>query len=200
MNFATWPALLVVDVEGNGTNPPDLIEVAALPVRNGRPDKSTAAWWLTRPNSPVTPFATRVHGLTNADLAGMPSWTDVADEVRAFLGTAWICAHNAHTDYRVLSAHLPGWEPAGVLDTLRLAKATFPGLGKYSLDTLIEHLRPDLHQAPGHRHRATFDAFATAQLLLAMASHYETWDDLVSAAVPPGLPGAPEPERDPTLW
>ncbi|MFH9677589.1 hypothetical protein ACH4L5_35735 [Streptomyces sp. NPDC017405] len=55
MNFATWPALLVVDVEGNGTNPPALIEVAALPVRNGRPDKSTAGWWLSRPNSPVTP-------------------------------------------------------------------------------------------------------------------------------------------------
>ncbi|MGI5397140.1 3'-5' exonuclease [Streptomyces sp. CA-251251] len=200
MNFATWPALLVVDIEGNGTNPPDLVETAALPVRNGRPDKSTAGWWLTRPNRPVTPFATRVHGLTNTDLADKPAWADVADQVRAFLGNAWICAHNAHTDYRFLAAHLPGWEPAGVLDTLRLAKEAFPDLGKYSLDKLIEHVQPDLREAPGARHRATFDAFATAQLLIAMASRYDTWDQLVTAAVPPGLPGAPEPERDPTLW
>ncbi|MER6187683.1 3'-5' exonuclease [Streptomyces sp. NPDC001652] len=200
MKFATWPALLVVDVEGNGANPPDLVEVAALPVRDGRLDTSTAGWWLTRPNSPVTPFAARVHGLTNDALADKPAWTEVADQVRTFLGNTWICAHSAHTDYRVLSAHLPGWEPAGVLDTLRLARNVFPDLGKYSLDRLIDHVRPDLRKAPGARHRATFDAFATAQLLIAMASRYDTWDQLVAAAVPPGLPGAPEPERDPTLW
>ncbi|MEU2585316.1 3'-5' exonuclease [Streptomyces avermitilis] len=200
MNFSTWPALLVVDVEGNGANPPDLVEVAALPVRDGRPDKSTAKAWLTRPNRPVTSFATRVHGLSNNDLADKPAWAEIADQVHAFMGTAWICAHNAHTDYRVLSAHLPGWKPAGVLDTLRLARATFPKLSGYSLDDLITHVDPDLSEAPAQRHRATFDAFATAQILTAMAAHYETWDQLVAAAVPPGLPGAPEPEKDPTLW
>ncbi|WP_031487740.1 3'-5' exonuclease [Streptomyces bicolor] len=200
MIFRTWPALLVVDVEGNGTTPPDLVEVAALPIRDGRPDKTTAKAWLTRPNRPVTSFATRVHGLSNDDLADKPAWVEIAGQVHAFMSSAWICAHNAHTDYRVLSAHLPTWAPAGVLDTLRLAKATFPDLSKYSLDALIEHVQPDLSEAPAQRHRATFDAFATAQLLIAMASRYETWDQLVAAAVPPGLPGAPEPEKDPTLW
>ncbi len=29
MNSDDWPLLLVVDVEGNGVNPPDLVEVAA---------------------------------------------------------------------------------------------------------------------------------------------------------------------------
>ncbi|MFF0754381.1 exonuclease domain-containing protein [Streptomyces sp. NPDC004267] len=200
MNPSSWPALLVVDVEGNGTNPPDLVEVAALPVREGRPDKSTAGAWLTKPRRPVTPFATRVHGLTNQVLDGKPGWEEIADDVHAFLGTAWIAAHNAHVDYRVLSAHLPKWQPAGVIDTLRLAKATYPGLPKYSLDALIEFMQPDLTEAPAQRHRATFDAFATAQILLAMATRYETWDQLVAAAVPPGLPGAPEPEQEPTLW
>ncbi|MFF9313860.1 exonuclease domain-containing protein [Streptomyces sp. NPDC014748] len=200
MNFSSWPELFVVDVEGNGANPPDLVEVAALPVRAGRPDTSTAGAWLTRPRRPVTPFAARVHGLTNAVLAGEPGWEEIAGQVRQLLGTSWICAHNAHVDYRVLSAHLPQWRPAGVLDTLRLARATYPGLPKYSLDALIDHIAPDLSAAPAQRHRATFDAFATAQLLLAMASRYESWDQLVAAAVPPGLPGAPEPEEDPTLW
>ncbi|GHG05594.1 exonuclease domain-containing protein [Streptomyces filamentosus] len=200
MNFSSWPALLVVDVEGNGTNPPDLVEVAALPVRDGHLDKSTAGWWLSKPHRPVTPFAARVHGLTNQVLEGKPGWEEIADEIHAFLGTAWIAAHNAHVDYRALAAHLPKWRPAGVIDTLRLAKVTYPGLRKYSLDALIEHARPDLSEAPGQRHRATFDAFATAQLLLAMATHYDTWGQLIAAAVPPGLPGAPEPEQEPTLW
>ncbi|MFE0795362.1 3'-5' exonuclease [Streptomyces mutabilis] len=122
MTFATWPALLVIDVEGKGTHPPDLVETAALPVRDRRPDKSTAG------------------------LAAKPAWADVAERVRAFLGNAWICAHHAHTDYRVLAAHLPGWQPTGVLDTPRLAKATLPELGTYSLDKLIEHVQPDLRE------------------------------------------------------
>ncbi|MGW1496848.1 3'-5' exonuclease [Streptomyces sp. NPDC002402] len=201
MNPASWPSLLlVVDVEGNGTTPPDLVEVAALPIREGRPDKTTAGAWLTRPNRPVTFHAAKIHGLTNDVLADKPTWEEIADEVHEFLDTAWICAHNAHVDYRVLTAHLPKWEPAGVLDTLRLAKATFPDLPGYSLDALISHLQPDLSEAPAQRHRATFDAFATAQLLIVLAGHYDTWDQLVAAAVPPGLPGAPEPDKDPTLW
>lgn len=200
MNFATWPALLVVDVEGNGTNPPDLVEVAALPVRDGGPDKSTAGAWLIRPPRPVTPRAASLHGLTNGALATSPTWQEIADQVHGLLGQAWICAHNAHTDYRVLKQHLPKWQPTGVLDTLRLSRATYPNLPRHSLDALIGHLKPDLTAAPAQRHRATYDAYATAQLLLVMADHYDTWDQLVAAAVPPGLPGAPEPERDPTLW
>ncbi|WP_399094050.1 exonuclease domain-containing protein [Streptomyces sp. BBFR2] len=201
MNFSSWPPLLVVDVEGNGATPPDLVEVAALPVRDGRPDTGTAGAWLTRPKKPVTPFAARIHGLTNERLATAPGWEEISGQVHALLDGAWICAHHAHVDYRVLRAHLPQWQPAGVLDTLRLAKAVHPGLPKYSLDALLAHVRPDLTQAPAvGRHRATYDAYATAQLLLALAAHFETWGQLVAAAVPPGMPGAPEPETDPTLW
>lgn len=61
MNFTAWTKLLVVDVEGNGANPPDLVEVAGLPIRDGQADKTTAGAWLIRPPRPVTPFATRVH-------------------------------------------------------------------------------------------------------------------------------------------
>ncbi|MFI9755791.1 3'-5' exonuclease [Streptomyces collinus] len=199
MNFSSWPELLVVDVEGNGEATPDLVEVAALPVRNGQPDKSTAGAWLTKPRRPVTPFAARVHGLTNAVLESAPGWEEIAGTVHTLLGTKWIAAHNAHVDYRVLKAHLPQWQPAGVLDTLRLARATYD-LPKYSLDALLEHVQPDMSQAPKQRHRATYDAWATAQLLIAMARHYDTWDQIVAAAVPPGLPGAPKPEEEPTLW
>ncbi|MGW7365600.1 3'-5' exonuclease [Streptomyces sp. NPDC054841] len=201
MNPTAWPArLLVIDVEGNGANPPDLVEVAALPIRVGRPDTTTAGSWLIRPPVPVTPFAVKVHGLTNDRLATCPSWTEVGDEVRQFIGSAWICAHNAHVDYRVLARHLPGWEPAGVIDTLRLARATYPDAPSHSLDALIEHTRLDLAGAPAQRHRATYDAYATALLFLTMAGRYETWPALAAVAVPPGLPGAPKPEQEPTLW
>ncbi|MFJ9901132.1 exonuclease domain-containing protein [Streptomyces sp. NPDC091280] len=201
MNFTSWPTLLVVDVEGNGTTPPDLVEIAALPVRSGVLDSATAGAWLIRPERPVTARAADIHGLTNQVLADQPVWGQLADEVGEFLAQDWICAHNAHVDYRELQRHLPGWKPTGVIDTLRLARATHKDLPSYTLDALIKHLAPDLSRAPRvGRHRATFDAYATAQLLIAMAGHYETWDQLIAAAVPPGLPGAPQPEEDPTLW
>ncbi len=200
MTPSPWPRLLVIDVEGNGASPPDLVEVAALPMLDGAVDTSTAEAWLIRPPVPVTPFAARVHGLTNDRLADCPPWEQVAAQVLTMLDSAWICAHNAHVDYRALTHHLPGWQPAGVLDTLRLAKATYPGLPSYTLDALIEHARLDLSRAPAQRHRATFDAHATAQLLISMADRYPTWQTLIAAAVPPGLPGAPEPDRRQTLW
>lgn len=200
MNYETWPRVLVVDVEGNGAAPPDLVEVAALPLHAGAPDTSTVGAWLIRPPFPVTPFATRVHKLTNSDLANCPPWEAVRDDVRSVLDGAWICAHNASVEYKVLSRHLPDWEPTGVIDTLRLARATYTDAPKHNLDALIQHTSLDLTNAPAQRHRATFDAYATALLLLHMAEHYETWEALIQAAVPPGLPGAPQPEEEPPLW
>ncbi|MFJ4918512.1 exonuclease domain-containing protein [Streptomyces sp. NPDC088725] len=200
MNFTLWPPLFVVDVEGNGGTPPDLVEAAALPIRDGLLDTTTAKAWTVRPPHPVKPFAARIHGLTNDALANCPPWEHVADQAHTLLNGAWICAHNAHVDYRVLTAHLPHWQPAGVLDTLRLAKSTYPELHGYSLDALIESIQPDLTHAPAGRHRATFDAYATAQILLAMADHYDTWEQLTAVAVPPGLPGRPEPKKEDTLW
>lgn len=70
--------LLVVDVEGNGAAPPDLAEVTALSVRNGRPDTSTAGARLIRPPRPVTPFAARAHGPTNATPAPCPTRPEVS--------------------------------------------------------------------------------------------------------------------------
>ncbi|WP_049570423.1 3'-5' exonuclease [Streptomyces sp. SBT349] len=200
MNYESWPRLLVVDVEGNGATPPDLVEVATLPVVAGTLDTSAAGAWLIRPPVPVTPFATRVHKLNNTDLATCPPWTAVAGEVGTTLDGAWICAHNAGVEYNVLRRHLPDWKPAGVLDTLRLARATYRDAPKHNLDTLIDHLNLDLTQAPGHRHRAPYDAYAAALVLLTAAENYPSWDALATAAVPPGFPGTPEPEAPPTLW
>lgn len=200
MSTTTWPPLLVIDVEGNGANPPDLVEVAALPIRDGRLDTSSAGAWLIRPPVPVTPLAARIHGLTNAVLADKPTWDRVAPQVETLLGRSWVCAHNAHVDYGVLHRHLPAWEPVGVLDTLRLARATWKGLPSYGLDALIAHAKLDLTAAPARRHRATFDAYATSRLLLALAAEYPTWQALVAVAVPPGMPGHPVPEQEATLW
>ncbi|MFH0246059.1 exonuclease domain-containing protein [Streptomyces sp. HK10] len=198
MDTSTWPRLLVVDVEGNGATPPDLVEAAVLPVVDGRLDTGTAGHWSSaRP--PGSPRRSRPRPDRPNPFGRCPPWQP-SPTGTDLLGGAWICAHNAHVDHGVLTRHLPGWAPAGVLDTLRLARATYPALPSHSLDALIEHERLDLAGAPAQRHRATFDAYATALLLLALARHYPTWDAMAAVAVPPGLPGEPQREQEPTLW
>ncbi|MFF4814538.1 exonuclease domain-containing protein [Kitasatospora sp. NPDC001309] len=200
MDYSTWPPIIVVDVEGNGAQPPDLVELAAIPVVDGSLVPSSARSTLIRPPHPITPLSVRIHGITNQDAASAPTWPQIGARVRAGLEGAWIAAHNAHVDYAVLLRHLPGWQPAGVLDTLRLARATYPKAAGYGLDALIELCGIDLSAVPGKRHRAAFDAHAAALLLIHLAGHHATWTALLTAAVPPGLPGHPQPQEDATLW
>ncbi|MFE7592211.1 exonuclease domain-containing protein [Kitasatospora sp. NPDC057512] len=112
MDYQTWPRVVVVDVEGNAAQPPDLIEVAAIPVAAGQPVPSSARSSLIRPPRPITQPAMRVHRITNQDVARAPTWEQIAERVHADLEGAWIAAHNAHTDYGALLRHLPTWRPA----------------------------------------------------------------------------------------
>lgn len=200
MDFGTWSRLLVVDVEGNGAAPPDLVEVAAIPISDGRPVPEAARCTLVRPPRPISRFATRVHRITNDAVQDAPLWESIAAAVQADLQGAWIAAHNASVDYNVLRRHLPDWQPAGVIDTLRLARATYPAAPGYSLDALLAYKAIALTGVVGERHRAGFDAHATALLLLELASNYPTWDALTAAAVPPGMPGSTPPRQEQALW
>ncbi|MCJ1677053.1 3'-5' exonuclease [Streptomyces sp. APSN-46.1] len=203
MNWSTWPRpLFVVDVEGNGANPPDLVEIAAVPVENGMPQPDGARTWLIRPPTPIPSRISRIHGITNEMTADAPTWPEIAKDVQELLDGAWICAHSASVEYGLLTRHMPHWQPAGVIDTLRLARAAFPGHKGFGLDALITHTGIRLDDVAGTRHRAGYDAHATALLLHHLATHYDTWDALAAHAVPPGMPGltrTPEPEEQ-TLW
>lgn len=199
MTPAPWPRLVVADVEGNGANPPDLVEVALMPIAAGELCADSARSWLIRPPTPIQARVARIHGITNTAVQSCPPWTEVAPDVSRSLEGAWIAAHSAAVEYNALTRHLPNWQPPGVLDTLRLARATYPDAPRHSLDALLQHARIDLSGIPGQRHRAAYDAHATALLLLEMARHHRTWDDLVAAAVPPGYPGEKTSEET-LLW
>ena len=203
MNPATWPTkLLVVDVEGNGGHPPDLVEFAALPIHAGQVSPATGWSTLIRPPAPITAMATRIHGISNHDVQNAPTWTETADQVRTLLDGAWIAAHNASVEYGLLTRLMPDWQPAGVIDTLKLSRHLFGTSIRHNLDALITHTGIDTSQIPGQRHRAAFDAHATALLLVHLAERFPAFTDLAAVSVPKGMPGiAPEaPEAKGTLW
>lgn len=72
-------AWVVVDVEGNGQRPPDLVEAACLPIDGAVPGE--ARTWLVRPPRPITGLVRRIHGIRDADVATAPATADVAQSV-----------------------------------------------------------------------------------------------------------------------
>jgi exodeoxyribonuclease X len=152
----------VVDVEGNGQQPPDLVELAVVPITEGTIGE--AATWLVRPPRAITSMARRFHRITDEQVAGAPAVAEVAEEMRSTLDRAIFVAHNAHVDLGVLSRELPGFHPELVIDTLKLAR-------RYKLGALVDAFAladglPD-GLAP---HRATYDALVCARLLAHLAT------------------------------
>jgi exodeoxyribonuclease X len=166
-----WTSLsyAVVDVEGNGQQPPDLVELAVVPIVDGEVGEPRS--WLVKPDRSIKYFATRIHGITTHDVADAPSFDTIADEVRASLDVSALVAHNAHVDIGVLRRHLPKWDVPEVFDTLKLAKRLLPGQPGYRLGMLVraldlaEGLSDDLTP-----HRAAYDALVTARLFVRLVT------------------------------
>lgn len=159
----------VVDVEGNGQQPPDLVEVAVASIIGGQ--VGTPVSWLVRPPRPVSRIAARIHGLTDQYLATAPPFADIEVEVRHALEADVLVAHNAHVDVSLLRRHLGGWDCPEVFDTLKLARRLLPGRDSYKLGALVaafslaEDLPPDLTP-----HRASYDVIVTARLFMHLAT------------------------------
>jgi exodeoxyribonuclease X len=164
----------VVDVEGNGQQPPDLVELAVVPIVGGEIQAPTS--WLVKPERPIAHFASRIHGITTQYVADRPAFEAVAEEVRASLDASALVAHNAHVDTGVLKRQLPAWDVPEVFDTLKLARRLLPRQPGYKLGMLVRalNLAEGLPQdiTP---HRATYDALVTARLFVRLVTMFEDW-------------------------
>jgi len=165
-----WTTLryAVADLEGNGQQPPELVELAVVPIAGGAIQATTT--WLVKPERPITHFASRIHGITTPEVAGKPAFAVIANEVRKALDAPALVAHNAHADVAVLERELDGWQAPEVFDTLKLARRLLPDQPGYRLVRLVQAL--DLAEGlPGDLtpHRATYDALVTARLFIHLA-------------------------------
>ncbi|MGH3943412.1 MAG: 3'-5' exonuclease [Pseudonocardiaceae bacterium] len=174
-----WTSLdyVVVDVEGNGQQPPDLVELAAVPIVDGIIGEPVS--WLVKPQTPIKHFATRIHGLTNKDVADYPAFADIKDDVLSTLKGAVLVAHNAHVDVDVLTRKLGDWKTPEVLDTLKLARRLVPGQDSYRLGNLVDAFTLAGRFPEGLTpHRATYDALVAARLFVLLATKAPSVEEL----------------------
>lgn len=192
-------SLVVADVEGNGQQPPDIVELAVLTV-GGCGEEPNFTTWLVRPPRPISPFVKRIHGISNDDVENCPPWSTIEEEVSTLLADRTLIAHSATVEYKVIGAHLPQWKPPMVLDTLKLAKHMWPDLESYKLTDLVAHAAIDTSGFSEQRpHRAGFDTWCAWLLLCALLGERDlSWDELVAVACLKGFEPPAEPKGG--LW
>jgi len=147
---------VVFDTETTGLEPLQghrIIEVAALELVNDLPTGREFRR-LVDPERDVPEDATRIHGFSNAHLAGQPRFADIVDELLEFFGDGKLIAHNAPFDFGFLDAELsrigrPRLDRERMVCTLVLAKGRYPGMPN-SLDALCRRFSIDLSARTTH--------------------------------------------------
>lgn len=154
---------IAVDVETNELDRSlcEVVELAGVKVRGGVIVAEFQR--LVRPVRPISAGAAKVHGITDADVAGAPSFDTVWRDFRAFAGTDQLVAHNGHDfDFPVLrrlseqageSHHFSSY------DTLPLARDVHRGSAK------LGDLAHSFGIAAGQAHRALDDCRTLAQVV-----------------------------------
>ena len=201
----TEAPLCALDLEGTGAQDKDneaILEVAAIPIVDGSPDLSSAYESLVNPGRAVPRRRWISPGLTDEVLREAPSPAQVGRELGERVSGRYLVGHNIGVDWRLLRLHYPDLRPLGLVDTLRLVRASQPkgpkGLGAL-LDRFELREQVDKSVPSGRPHRALWDTVAAAVLLARLVEDdpsIHTLGDLVSAASVPLGP----PEEDPTLF
>ena len=139
-----------------------ITEIGAVRLRNGEIVETFQTF--VDPERRLTPEIIGLTGITDDMLRGAPKLKDALTAFLAFAGNAPLAAHTAAFDISFIRS---GCRKCGIpfeptyIDTLILAQNLLPGLGKYKLDIVADHL-----QLPQfNHHRASDDAVPVAQML-----------------------------------
>jgi DNA polymerase III subunit epsilon len=154
------PAFAFIDLETTGTRAQAdrITEIGIVRVNDVGGEVHIDEWQsLVDPGVPIPPAIQVLTGITDAMVAGAPSFASLAQEVLQRLRDCVFVAHNARFDYGFLKhafARLDIGFTARVLCTVRLSRRLFPEADGHGLDALIAR-----HGLDGsHRHRALGDA------------------------------------------
>jgi DNA polymerase-3 subunit epsilon len=170
---------IFLDTETTGLNPQTgdrIVEVACVEMVNRRLTERHQHFYLN-PERSNSEDALRIHGLTDEFLADKPLFSEIADELGAFIEGAELIIHNAAFDVGFLDEEFKRCgRPKtrsfahAVTDSLSMARELFPGKSN-SLDALCKRLEVD----NGHRtlHGALLDAQLLAEVYIRMTRGQE---------------------------
>lgn len=93
-----YPNFVVIDTETTGLDSEAVVVQIGVVGSDGEVLLDT----LINPQRSIPPGATRVHGITDADVAGAPIFASLVDQISVLLGDRTVLAYNARYDSRIL--------------------------------------------------------------------------------------------------
>jgi DNA polymerase-3 subunit epsilon len=161
---------IVLDTETTGLDPFQghrVVEIGCIELVNRIPTGQSLHCYLN-PERDVPAEALAIHGLSTDFLKDKPFFTEVVEELIAFIGDAPLVAHNAMFDLGFLNAEL---ERAGkilmprerAVDTLLLARRKYPGAPNRLDDLCARYGIDNSHRT---KHGALLDAELLAEVYL----------------------------------
>lgn len=161
---------IVLDTETTGLRPNEgdrLVEIGCIELINHMPSGNNFHKYVN-PERDMPDEAFRVHGLSEEFLSQHPVFSDIAQDLVAYLGDAPLIIHNASFDMGFINAELKGVGLPTIpmertVDTVIMARRKFPG-SPASLDALCRRFNID--NSSRTLHGALLDAELLAEVYL----------------------------------
>ena len=155
---------VVIDIETTGGRAGNhrITEIGAVKIRG---EETIAVFsTLVNPDRKIPGQITKLTGIDDAMVADAPSFGEIANDLKRFIGNSVFVAHSATFDFGFIRSEFVRIGErfrAPTICTVVAMRRYFPGLPSYSLGKLCKEFSIPLES----HHRALCDATATAELL-----------------------------------
>lgn len=137
---------VVFDLETTGLSAwggDEMIEIGAMKIYGDEIDEKNVFHTLVNPKRLIPPDASRINGITNEMVQGMPTVDEVLPKFLDFCGNAWLVAQNAKFDMGFITKYLVHFKmkrELEVYDTMIFSRRAFPGESRHNLDVICQRL------------------------------------------------------------
>jgi DNA polymerase III epsilon subunit family exonuclease len=167
--------MLVLDTETTGLDVKDdrVVSIGAVRMVGGRVFRHVTFHQLCTPGRPIPPAATKIHHITDADVANAPKFAEVWGNCQPLLEGTVMVGYNIPFDIAMLRHECRraglSWQEPRFLDILLLAVALIDDLRNDNLEGLTAYLGVDVHD----RHNALGDSLMEAETLACLLPRLE---------------------------
>lgn len=164
---------IVLDTETTGLDPQTarIIQIGSVELLKGEVDPATSSEFLIKPDIPIPPETTAIHGISDQDVADAFAFPAAIEQYKAFSSGVVVIGHNITFDLQIIAGeflrHGLPWRRPRALCTALLARAANPTLNDYSLDNVCNWLKVEIE----NRHTALGDAIGTAEVFQKLIPH-----------------------------
>lgn len=169
---------IILDTETTGLSPFDghrVVEIGALEMVNKVLTGKKFHFYIN-PEREMPHEAYRIHGISSEFLKDKPVFKDIAKDFLEFSKGGKLVIHNASFDIKFLNYELsllklPSFELSEAIDTLALARKSFPG-SRVNLDALCRRFKID--NSSREFHGALLDASLLAEVYVELTGGRQT--------------------------